>query len=298
MRPLVIRAAMLVALFPTLALAADPKFDFGKQADAKKVVYKAAAQAGFVLTRGNAEAISASGGGSFLRDDGANRFALDVSGTYVQAGISTAVDDNKDGVISANEIKSETRETTRMWNVKARYDRFFTERNSLYINAGVWGNEPAGKVAVTSGQLGYARLLLKDPTHELVTEIGYDFSYEVYVGDTSSLAIHSARIFLGLTINATADTNIGASVEALFNLNDETTPGGVVGPFADTRLNVKATLTTKLWKNFSFRFTAGARYDHTPAPLPAFSKPYAEGFIPLANRLDSVVEAALVLTIL
>src|SRR6185436_671606 len=95
--------------------------------------------------------------------------------------ILVASDANMNGTIGASEITSSDAVTTKNWNVKLRYDRFFTAKDSAYLAARIGADEPAGKKLTGGGQIGYSRLLFKDDKHELAAEAGYDFTYESYV---------------------------------------------------------------------------------------------------------------------
>jgi len=124
--------------------------------------------------------------------------------------------------------------------------------------------------------------------HEVVAEIGYDLTVESYVAPGSKdLVIHSARLFAGYTGKLTEDTGVLANVEGLFNLNSETGPAGDISPFEDTRINAKATLTTKLASHIDVRFAVLLKFDNAPAALPA-KIPFAAGFVPLADTVDTV----------
>ena len=129
-------------------------------------------------------------------------------------------------------------------------------------------------------------------------EAGYDFSYENYVAEGDAVQIHSARVFLGYTGTLSTDTNVQTSVEALFNLNEETTPTGDIAAGKDTRVTGKLAVTTKLHKDVSFRFGFTAKWDQAPAPRPPFGDtPFATGFAPLADELDTTTEATLIVSI-
>jgi hypothetical protein len=104
----------------------------------------------------------------------------------------------------------------------------------------------------------------------IVSEIGYDFSYESYVEQPNKtidpVSIHSARVFIGEALKISPSSGATASVEALFNLNHETNaldagsgspPTKGVSAFHDTRVVGKLGLTTTL-----------LRYDQNPAPRP------------------------------
>src|SRR5262249_33824635 len=115
------------------------------------------------------------------------------------------------------------------WLAKLRYDRFFTERNALYLQAFAGQDIIAGKTAAAGRQGCYIRLLVKSDMHELAAEIGYDFSGVVFSApNTDPVAIHSGRLFLGYLLTVSKATAINASVEAFVNGNEI-----IVGPKED-----------------------------------------------------------------
>jgi hypothetical protein len=289
-------AALLAAT--GAARAADPpKFDFGKQEEVKEVVWKANVNVGFIYTTGNSNTLTVSGGANISRYDGANRIGLELAGAFAQSKVLTATDTNMDGFIEANEVTQQSKVTAENWLAKLRYDRFFGESNSAYLAAFAAADVPAGKAVVVGGQAGYSRHLYQDKRHDLVAELGYDFSYVDYEAATAnpkSVSIHSVRAFAGYNFAVTADTAVAASVESLFNANPIDTPTGHAGPFEDVRLLGKASLTTKLWKPLAFRFSFTVRFDNQPAPLAAFSVPFAPGYTPAAEKVDTISEAALI----
>ena len=192
-----------------------------------------------------------------------------------------------------------------MWNVKFRYDRFFSKNNLGYLSAQVGGNEPAGKLVYGGAQIGYSRQLLKTERNERLAELGYDFTFEFYPGDPpptpDRLMIHSLRVFVGHNLTLTKETGLTTGLEGLFNVNPLTAPGFTeeITPFRDTRINFKTALSTTIYKNLSFRFSFTARFDNVPAPRPAPAGfKFADGYQPLAEKLDTLSEAALVVNFL
>jgi hypothetical protein len=283
------------------AQAGDPKYEYGKHddvKDVKEVEWKASAQAGVIMTTGNSRTTTGAAGAKASRKEGNNKFEVEANGAYARAGIWLAEDRDASGFIEANEDDLVTRTSTRAWLLKARYDRFLTEHNSLYVTALGSGDKPAGKDFVGGGQLGYSRQLYKDDKHELKGEAGYDFSYENLVGEADALSIHSARLFVGYEGTVSKDTGVLGSVESLHNVNTLDAPGGEVGAFEDTRVNATMAITTKLFENLSFRFSFTAKYDHAPAPRPPFGTPYAADYVPLAEELDTKTEATLIYSFL
>jgi len=275
-------------------------FQYGKREPLKaEVEWKASASAGLILTTGNSRALAFSGSALISRRDGDDKFTLEGAGAFARSEVLIAVDQNGNGTIGPDEVMRDTQTTTKNWNAKLRYDRFFAGANSAFLSARIGADEPAGKKLFGGGQVGLSRQLYKDDVHEIVSEIGYDFTYESYVAEnTQNLAIHSARAFLGYNAKLSADTGFLVNVEALFNLNDETGPTGNISPFSDARVTAKAALTTKLFSQVSFRFTFTAKYDNEPAPLAAFALPYDAGFVPLADKLDAITEIALIVSII
>lgn len=167
----------------------------------------------------------------------------------------------------------------------------------MYASARVEGDRPAGKDLMAGGQIGYSRELYKDDLRLVLSEIGYDLTYEDYVA-AGDVIIHSARGFVGFTSKVGLSSEFLAQVEALINLNkEETMAGGVVDPGEDLRINGKTGLTTQLWTDISFAVTFTLKYDAAPAPLPPFG-----GFMVapgvLVEELDTITEATLIVNFL
>jgi hypothetical protein len=296
---------------------ANPKFEYLKKADADKAQWKASASAGALLATGNANSFTVNGSGSIARVDPRNKLALDVNGAWGQTTTTTFVDRidpstmmGNGAVDDAGELGNETKTTTQVWAVKLRYDRFFSPNNVGYLSTLVGSNELAGKRLFGNAQIGYVRQLYHSDRNELFLEAGYDFTYEFYKegSDPSWLPIHSLRLFFGHNLKLTPDTGLFTGIEGLFNVAPLDPPGfakGTVGPFEDTRINFKTALNTKLYKSLSFRFSFTALFDNIPAPRPlppdiklAKDAQGMEVPPPLAQKLDTLSEAALVVTFL
>jgi hypothetical protein len=289
-------AATLLAAGP--ALAGDPKFEYGKHDELKDVKtpeWTAAAEGGLVLTTGNSETTTITGGFKASRKSGDNKLAIEASGAFAKSGIRVLDDRNGNGVIDDNsEIKTVETTTTEQLASKLRYDRFLTDFNSLFIAALAARDVPAGKDSVLGGQVGYSRRLYKSKVSETVAEIGYDFSREdLTTGDPVS--IHSGRVFLGHKAAMTEGALLDASVEGLTNFNRETLPTGKDGAaFRDTRVNLKIAIQAKIGENLAFQTSIEAHFDNRPGPLAI--KPLAMGFVPEASSVDTIMKASLIYT--
>lgn len=272
----------IIALISPAAAEAqqDPNFVApvkDKKASSKAVEWNASAQAGLVVTTGNTEQTVLSAGAKGSRKQGFNKLQLDGSVQYTRT----------DGV-----------ETARAWEAKARYDRFLTAHNSLYVTALVSGDKLAGKDIVGGGQAGYSRQLYKNETHEVVGEAGYDFSYENFTdppgGSGGSVSIHSGRLFAGYVGKLTSDTSLSTSAEVLMNVNSLDIDDGMgstaeASAFEDLRATFKADLTTQVFGDrLSFNFGFVAKYDNFPAFVEAGR----------ADELDTTTKASLIFNFL
>ncbi len=289
-----------IAIIATILLGASTagaqQFKYGEKGDqVKGVEWKASAQAGLIMTTGNSKTTTFSSGAKASRKQGFNKFQLEGGAALAKSALYVIDDQNGNGIIDNEaEIARETQTTTEAWLLKARYDRFLTDNNSLFVTGIASADEPAGKEFVGGGQVGYARQLYNSKNHTVSAEVGYDFSYEdLVVGDASS--IHSLRGFVGYDGKLSPDTGVGASVEGLFNLNTlDSAQGEEIGFFEDARVNTKLAITTKMYENINFQFSFEAKFDNAPAPLPQFGPGFANGFVPLADELDTKTSASLI----
>ena len=295
MRCLVLGLALVAS---RVAVAGDPKFEFGKKEelkDVKDVEWHATAEGGLVLTTGNSETTTASGGFKVSRKTGANKLAIEGTGTYAKSGVRVLADLNGNGMIDGpDEIATVDTVTAETLFGKARYDRFLTDFNSLFVAALASRDVPAGKLSAFGGQAGYSRRLLKTQFAETVAEFGFDFSRE-HLATGSPVSIFSLRGFVGHKVTMTEGTDLDSALEVLTNLNHETLPTGKNGnAFNDTRVNMKLAISSKIGTNLSFQTSFEVHYDNRPGPLPI--KNLAMGFVPEADPLDTILKASLIYT--
>jgi len=285
-----------------LASAQEPTFeDFAAPVEepaAPEVEWKASAQAGLILTTGNSRVTTLAGGAKASRKADRNKFEGEVGGAFARSSLSLASDVNGNGAIDDGEIERIDQTTARSWLTRARYDRFLTDNNSVYVAALASGDKPAGKSFVGGGQAGYSRTLVENDTHNIVVEGGYDYSYEDYI-EGDGLSIHSVRGYAGYTGELSEDTALGASSELLSNFNELDTPTGPASRFEDSRLSNVISLTTQLHDSVNLRFGFTAKYDNVPAPAPPFPGiEFAEGFVPEADKLDTITDASIIVNFL
>jgi hypothetical protein len=295
------RTAIATVAFSLLlgATASAQSFTYGNPDDVKDVKavdWTATAEAGLLLTTGNAKTTTATAAAKVQRVAAKDKLAAELGIAYARSTVLFAQDLDMSGTIGEDEIDEVTSTTANAWHAQVRYDRFLTALNSLYVAALGSADQPAGKELVAGGQAGYTRHLLKKETIEVVLEAGYDFTYEDPVtGD--GVAIHSARGFVGYKGTIKEKTAVEASVEVLGNLNTLDTPPEPAGFLDDTRVNTLVSLTSKITNDISFSFSVAAKYDHHPSPRAAFPLPYDAGFTPLAETLDTTTKASLIINL-
>lgn len=297
-------AASCFLLSATSAFAGDPKFSHTSEDElselekgAAKPEWKAGALAGLILTTGNSRTTTISAGAKASRKADKNKFQLEVGGAYARSSLFLANDADGDGDIDAGEYERLSQTSARSFEGKARYDRFLSKSDALYLSAQGLTNKPAGKQFVGGGQGGYSRTAFQNTMHTVVVEAGYDYSYEdPVVGN--GFSNHSLRAFAGYEGKLTDDSGLDASIEGLFNVNELDTPTGPADRFEDARLTSRLALTTKLFEDISFRFGFEARFDNVPSALPSFSSPFEAGYIPEADTLDTKTEATIIINFL
>lgn len=297
-------SASFAGLTATAVAQPTPAFKYASEEEraaaekAEETKWEASAQAGLILTTGNSRVTTFASGITASRKAKKNKLSIEAGAAYARSSIFLGVDADGNGMLSESEIDRPSTTSTESWMLKARYDRFLTAKNALFVAAGISADEPAGKELVGNGQLGYSRQLYQEGVHTFMGEVGYDFTFEDRVAAGDSLSIHSLRGFASYKGAFSEDTSLDAAVEGLFNLNTLSTPMGEVDAFEDDRINGKLALTTKLGTKLAFRFSFEAKYDHAPAPRPPLAIPYEPGFIPAADKLDTKTEATLIVSLL
>jgi hypothetical protein len=282
-------------------------------AAAKAVEWNAQSKGGFLLTSGNSQTTNATFGVNASRKEGKNKLTLEGVYAYGKSSnlVAQTTPSANPAVVNVVGYDRQTVVSTNNWMAKGRYDRFLTENNSLYVSGQGAGDKVAGKMFFGGGQAGYSRQLFKDKMHLVVAELGYDFSYLVFETPDPSVAVHSARAFVGETLTLTQQTGLTAGVEGLFNLNKEAKAKNAsdgsdgVDPFKDTRVNAKIAISTNLYKSLSLGLGFTFKYTENPAPRPlpgnapagtTLAYPPLYGSYQYADHVDTLTEATLVYT--
>lgn len=265
---------MLVSLLFASALAQDGTVfvDPAAEAAAEKPEAHVSAELGGAVTSGNTEFWTLSATGTATYKWKKNKFGF-VAGALTGRG---RVDADGNGTISQAERDAKLVEQARKFTADARYDRFFGEKNSLYLLAGAFTDPFSGYQLRSHEQFGYSRLLAKTESLELVSEIGVDYAQEFYNSgiDPSYQGIVAGKLLVGGSYTFNEAVSLSEQVELYENVIDPT----------DLRLYNTAALTAKIGKPLGLKVGHTLIFDNVPV----------EGF----RKLDQTLTLTIVATLL
>jgi len=206
--------------------------------------------------------IYANATGSYKWDK--NKLGAEAKATIGQS----KVDADGDGILSDSERRDPFKPSAERYSLDARYDRFLSDKDSLYLLGGAFSDKFAGYDFRTHEQLGYSRVIV-DQAHpvseaedapalktKLVGEIGIDVAQENFVEgvDPQTDLIIAGRAMLGLTHQITEETSFADTIEAYENVQDP----------EDLRVLNTASLSTKFSDKVSFKISDNLLFDNVP----------------------------------
>lgn len=147
-------------------------------------------------------------------------------------------------------------ENVRRLYADARYDRFLSDKDSLYVLAGAFHDKYAGYDIRAHEQIGYSRLLVKNESTELKGEIGADWAQEDYIAgtDPNYQNVIAARILLGASYKFNDKVSLAETFEAYENVID----------FEDVRILNTAAVTSTLSGKLSLKVSHNLIFDNVP----------------------------------
>lgn len=148
-------------------------------------------------------------------------------------------------------------ENVRRLYTDARYDRFLSDKDSLYALGGAFHDKYAGYDIRAHEQIGYSRLLLKNDKSEIKSEIGADWAQEDYFGDDVDPGyqnIIAARLLLGASHTFNDKVALTETFEAYENVID----------LADLRILNTAAVTSSLSGKLSLKVSHSLIFDNVP----------------------------------
>ena len=269
---------MLTALALSLSLftatAAESEFAGTTEpaAEVEKPEASASVELGGLFTSGNAQYYTVNGAlrGSYKWKR--NQVSA-LGGVNIGAGIADA---DGDGTLGDAERSVGYSRNVQRYYAEGRYDRFFSDRDSMYVLAGAFADPFAGYDLRSHEQIGYSRKIVTAEKTTLVGEIGFDIAQENYIDgvDPNYMNIYAARGMLGLTHAFNDNVSFTNTFEAYENVID----------LADLRILNTATLSAQLTNRFALKLSNTLIFDNVPV----------EGF----RKLDQTTMATIVATLL
>ena len=287
--------ALLCAALP--ARAADPTYEY-KDPNApapppvavSKTAWKANMTFGLVWVAGNAQSLGMSGTGLLSARRVNNEWTLTGGGAYVLSGVSKY---GMGGPITTEQNSAAN------WFVKGRYDRYFLERNTVYVSYQSAGDRPAGYIYRLEPQVGYARLIFKSVHQLLRGEVGYDYTYEHRVLQPPpadrNVEYHSGRLLAYYENKFTPFASFSEGIELLEAFNQ----------LEAFRLNSITTLSSTIYKNVALKLNFTLHYNNFPAlrPKPTMGIDPSTPFVYPADqayfgKVDTQLDVVLAVTFL
>ena len=245
---------MILLLLSMFAMAEDPEFEetVKEIEEVEKPQGEASAELGGSLVDGNTSFYQLnaklSGGYKWQK----NRVSAIADALWGKG----FVDLDGSGTLEDVERSGSRVETARRFSAEARYDRFFSERDSLYLMAGALVDPFAGYDLRTHEQLGYSRTLITNETTSMLAEIGIDYAQENYVVDVDPnyMDVIAARQMVAFKHAFTESFAIEEMVEAYENIL----------VIEDIRVNNTFTLSAKLSDKLALKASHSLRFDNQP----------------------------------
>ncbi len=253
MRKTILAATLLLAA-AAVAHADDAKYEYGSvekppEVDVKKpTIWKANITAGLVWIDGNVQSLGFSGTGLLSVKHWNNQLTFSGGGAYIVSGVSKY---GTGGPITSNDT------TARNGIIKARYDRYFLVKNTVFASFQSSGDRFAGYWYRLEPQVGYARLLFKSIHQTFRGEIGYDYTYEHRVLQPNAdrnVQYHSGRLFIFYENKFTPWASFSEGLEMLEAFNH-------VQSF---RLNSLTSLTSTIYKNIAMKLNFKLAFNNDP----------------------------------
>lgn len=293
----VVAAALMTVLLAGTARADDPKYEYKDPTAApvvdlkKPTLWKANLALGLTYAAGNADSLGVTGTAMWGVKHYNNEFSMSGGGAYQRSGISAYTPaPAKGGPITDHAVSVEN------WLVKARYDRYFLEKNTVFVSFQSQGDRPAGYIYRLEPQVGYARLFFQS-VHQLFRgEIGYDYTFEHRLkqppGVDRDVQYHSGRLFFYYENKFTPYATFTEGLELLEAFNR----------LEGFRLNSLTTLSSQIWKNIAIKLNFKMVFNNDPAARPAPTGLPPFDVYPADNthfdKLDTQLDVLMVVTIL
>ncbi|MEN0061446.1 MAG: DUF481 domain-containing protein [Myxococcota bacterium] len=244
--------AAAFAQTPDFAEAVIPADDDSVKVEVDEAETKLTADLGFTYVSGNAVLVALNTGLMFSHRWKKNRFVLPATANLGQS----IADADGSGTLDDVEREAGLTENARRIIVEPRYDRFLSDRDSLFLIVGFLHDPFIGYQFRPHQAIGYSRLLVKDDKREVRVEVGVDYAQEYFV---EGLDPRRQNVFAGRVQGVFAqqfNESVGFSnkLEVFENLID----------LSDLRLLNTATFTSSINSNLKLNLSHRLLFDNVP----------------------------------
>jgi len=201
--------------------------------------------AGGVLNTGNTRAVTLNIGTRALVVRGMNQASGDLQFSYGRASLPNTEQPGafENWRTNANNI-----------NAQARYDRFLTLMDGLFVGGRFRRDPFAGLDLRLQGQVGYLREIFRELNHRFWTEIGYDITYDNFYPQPGSDVVHSVRGFVGYQNQLNPFVAFVSGLEGLYDVENS----------RNVRLQWISEINSKIEDRFQLSLMFAARFDNVP----------------------------------
>ncbi len=287
----------LVLVFATFAFAEDPTFvgaaaPAAAEPPAPETHVKASA--GGTFSSGNSESVTFNAALDATHKWSSNQFGI-VGAAAVGFG---ATDANADGFLASSErclglANKECDSTAERYSLDARYDRFVSDKSSIYLLAGGFHDKFAGFALRSHVQLGYANHVVDTEDTHLKLEAGVDFANEAYIAGVTPASARLLGVQVGLGFDHAFNESVGFSdaltvYEPLVTQPD----GSAFAPhFTDVRVGNVAAISAKMTDRLSISVSDTLACRNEPIAAP-------DGITESRAPFDNTLAVALVASLL
>lgn len=229
---------------------------------------------GGLFASGNSSLLALTGGFNHRLRRGDNQFSLIGAGNYSRSAVG--------GATPAATVEN--------LQGRMRYDRFLTERLSLFLGVQARRDRFAGLDLRMQVDPGFGYYFIQQKDKQFWAELGYDFLYDIRREDARDIkdkatgtiigredrtkSVHSGRAFLGYRYKINEGVSIASGIEFLQGISDS----------AIRRINGDIVVSSKFSAAFALATSFIVRYDSKP--------------LPGKQNLDTITSLSLVYTLL
>jgi putative salt-induced outer membrane protein len=204
--------------------------------------------AGGLVAAGNTRSLALTSAGNFKLRRGMNQLSSALAANFARSA------PNRDEPLAA---------TAENIQGKLRYDRFLSRHVAVFLGTSVRHDRFQGLDLRFNVDPGVAYYFVDADKHQLWTEVGYDFQYDVRRDENiagtdldKTEVRHSGRLFVGYENKLNEAVAFTTGIEYIQSVQET----------KSFRLNYDAGLTSTLAGRLAAATTFGVRYDNNPLP--------------------------------